>query len=109
MSRGSSRPTAASAVMPVIVHEASVDTEPEGHIPETTARYVRFVRISLIDRIGIGNAGAVANAGRDAVRRQLEDEEIDRLLAALSRHGAASPAEKHVALGARPGSAQKVC
>lgn len=88
-------PLTARAVVLPIVHEASLETEPAGHTPETTARYVPFMRISLIDRLGIGNAVAVANAGRDATRRRLEDEAIDHLVAALSLHNASLPAEKH--------------
>lgn len=50
-------------------------------------------RSPLIDRLGIGNSGTVANASRDAARRQREDDAIDRLAAAVSRHDAALRSE----------------
>lgn len=42
---------------------------------------------SLLDRFGLGNARAVANAGQDARRREVEDRLVADLVQALSRSG----------------------
>ena len=51
------------------------------------------MRFSLIGRLGMGNAEAVANAAQDAARRRREDDEIDRLIAAVARRDAALQAD----------------
>jgi hypothetical protein len=41
---------------------------------------------SLLDRLGLGNARAVANAQQEALRPRREEQLVAELVAALSRH-----------------------
>lgn len=43
---------------------------------------------SLLDRLGLGNDRAVANARQAAERRQAEERLVAELVAALARHDA---------------------
>ena len=52
---------------------------------------------SLLDRLGLGNDRAVANARRAAERRQVEDRLVAELVAALARHDARALAVRAVA------------
>ena len=46
--------------------------------------------ISLLDLLGFGSDRAIANAGRDMLRRRTEERLLDDLVDALARHDAAS-------------------
>ena len=81
------RPQAGSAT----VHEGDVPAKRRGDDTATAPRYVRSMRLPLIEGLDIGNSGAVTNARRDQDRRRRQDETIDRLVAALSGHGPPPP------------------
>lgn len=51
---------------------------------------------TLLDRFGLGNERAVANAAAAAIRRQREDRLIADLLAGLRVHGTIARAQEPV-------------